>query len=79
MRFIKPLDEQFINKLCDRMKCIITVEDGCLKGGFGSAVLETLNKLELENIKTKRLGLPDEFILQGKREQLLSDHIFYAN
>ena len=73
MRFIKPLDEEFITKLCKRIKCIITVENACLKGGFGSSVLETLNKLAIKNIKIKTLGLPDEFIPHGGKEQLLSD------
>ncbi len=74
MRFIKPLDEEFIIKLCKRIKCIVTVEDACLKGGFGSAVLETLNKLAIANIKIKTLGLPDKFIPHGKKGQLLSDY-----
>ncbi len=74
MRFIKPLDDKFISKLCQRIKYIITVEDGCIKGGFGSAILELLNRLGIEDIRIKTLTLPDKFIPHAKREQLLSDY-----
>lgn len=71
-RFIKPLDEEFIKRLCNRVKYIVTVEDGCLKGGFGSAVLETISRLEIKDARVKTLGLADEFIEHATRSELLS-------
>ncbi|MBT8280952.1 MAG: 1-deoxy-D-xylulose-5-phosphate synthase [Muriicola sp.] len=69
MRFVKPLDEQQLHHIFARYKSVVTLEDGCLAGGFGSAVLEFAN----ENGYTqsiKRLGLPDSFIEQGTVEEL---------
>jgi len=71
MRFIKPMDEEFIKKLCKKTKYIVTIEDACLKGGFGSAVSEIIVKLGIENIKLRTLGLADQFIPQAKRQQQL--------
>ncbi len=69
-RFIKPLDEEMILKLCDDTKAIVTLEDGVLEGGFGSAVLEFIEKSALRGVKVKRIGLPDKFIEHGKRTEL---------
>ncbi|MFH0732864.1 MAG: 1-deoxy-D-xylulose-5-phosphate synthase [Candidatus Omnitrophota bacterium] len=74
MRFIKPIDEDLMRKLCQRIRHIVTVEDGCLKCGFGSAILETINKSGIKNLSVETLGLPDEFITHGKKDQLLSDY-----
>ena len=70
-RFIKPLDERMIEILAKTVKWIVTVEDNMLAGGFGSAVLEVLNERGIHDIKVLRLGYPDRFIEQGKREKLL--------
>jgi len=51
----------------------VTVEEGCLMGGFGSAVLEAANEMGLETNRIKRLGVPDQFIEHGERSELLAD------
>uniref|UniRef100_A0A7C4U8Z1 1-deoxy-D-xylulose-5-phosphate synthase n=1 Tax=candidate division WOR-3 bacterium TaxID=2052148 RepID=A0A7C4U8Z1_UNCW3 len=70
-RFVKPLDEKMLKKYIPSSKFIVTLEENSLMGGFGSAILEYLNN---EGIKKNvlRLGFPDKFIEQGKREKLLS-------
>ncbi len=72
-RFVKPLDEEMIISLGQRFQRMVTVEDNCLQGGFGSAVLEVLadNKMHTELI---RMGIPDEFIEQG-RVDILFDYL----
>lgn len=70
-RFIKPLDENMIRKITREIGVLVTVEENSLAGGFGSAVLEYINMQNLNWVKLLRLGLPDEFIEHGSREQLL--------
>lgn len=72
-RFVKPLDEQLLVDQARRFKRIVTIEEGALAGGFGSAVLEALERNEVRGVEVKRLGFPDEFIAHGKRDQLLRD------
>ncbi len=72
MRFAKPLDEKLLHEVCKKYKSIITVEDGCIQGGFGSAVLEFIADNEYL-ISVKRLGIPDEFINHGTQEELHHD------
>jgi len=69
MRFVKPLDEELLHTIFKKFSKIITVEDGCLMGGFGSAVLEfmTDNNYRAE---VKRLGIPDRFIEHGTQQEL---------
>ncbi|SVB92672.1 uncharacterized protein METZ01_LOCUS245526, partial [marine metagenome] len=69
MRFVKPIDENLLNIIFNKFNKIITIEDGCLKGGFGSAILEFManNKYSAEVI---RLGIPDEFINHGTQKEL---------
>lgn len=69
-RFIKPLDRNLLISIASRIKRIITVEENTLTGGFGSAVLEFLNDMEIPHVKVRRLGLPDEFIAQGQQDEL---------
>nr|WP_092067343.1 1-deoxy-D-xylulose-5-phosphate synthase [Dendrosporobacter quercicolus]NSL46536.1 1-deoxy-D-xylulose-5-phosphate synthase [Dendrosporobacter quercicolus DSM 1736]SDL54795.1 1-deoxy-D-xylulose-5-phosphate synthase [Dendrosporobacter quercicolus] len=71
-RFIKPLDERLFSSLARETGVFVTVEDNVLAGGFGSAVLEYLNLQNCHWLKLLRLGLPDQFIEHGAREQLLS-------
>lgn len=71
MRFLKPIDEEILYEVFNNYKHIITVEDGTVKGGFGSTVLEFMNANNYKN-KVKLLGIPDEFITHGKVEQLYS-------
>lgn len=69
MRFVKPLDEERLHKVFKQFSQVITVEDGSIVGGFGSAVLEFMSENGY-NSKLKRLGIPDAFIEQGTPEQL---------
>ncbi|HWQ76658.1 MAG TPA: 1-deoxy-D-xylulose-5-phosphate synthase [Syntrophomonas sp.] len=69
-RFVKPLDEEAIADLAHRTGRLVTIEDNCLLGGFGSAVTEVLADRHI-NAEILRLGIPDEFVEQGKVELLL--------
>lgn len=73
-RFVKPLDQALLRELAVNTKYLITVEDACLAGGFGSAVAEFLIDQDLRTVKLLRLGLPDQFIEHGTRAQLLAQH-----
>ena len=69
-RFVKPLDRNLISSVASVVPRIVTIEDNILQGGFGSAILEFLNKTEFSHIKIKRLGMPDKFVEQGSQEEL---------
>lgn len=69
MRFVKPLDEELLHKVFAKFNKVITVEDGCLAGGFGSAVLEFMEQNHYR-AEVKRLGIPDEFMPQGSQKEL---------
>ena len=69
-RFVKPLDEELIVSVAKRVRYVVTVEEGCKMGGFGSAVLETLSDAGVTGVKTKILGLPDWYIEQGPQDLL---------
>ena len=73
-RFIKPLDEELLTKLCRDTKKIVTLEDGVLEGGFGSGVLEFVERSGIKDVKVRRIGLPDKFIEHGKRSELFSKY-----
>lgn len=69
MRFVKPMDEELLHKIFNKFNHVITIEDGALKGGFGSAIIEFM----CDNAYTstvKRLGVPDKFIDQGSQMEL---------
>ncbi len=68
-RFAKPLDTELILKTAKNVRCLVTVEEGCKMGGFGSAVLEALSEAGLM-LRTKVLGLPDWYIEQGPQDLL---------
>lgn len=72
-KYVKPLDKKLILKAIKGAEKIVTVEEGVLEGGFGSAVLELLAE-ERINIPVMRLGFPSEFIGHGKREQVLDKY-----
>ncbi len=72
MRFVKPLDEDLLHKIFSRFNKIITVEDGCLPGGFGSAILEFMSDNQY-SANVVRLGIPDKFIEHGEPNQLHSE------
>jgi 1-deoxy-D-xylulose-5-phosphate synthase len=69
-RFIKPLDHNLISSVALTVPRIITIEENALQGGFGSAVIEFLNEVEINNVKVRRLGIPDVFIEQGQQNEL---------
>lgn len=69
-RFIKPLDESLILELASKCGNIITVEEGALSGGFGSSVLEVLERHSVSDVRVKRIGLPDRFIEHGSIKEL---------
>tara|TARA_R110002126_G_scaffold291568_1_gene453683 strand:- start:36175 stop:37947 length:1773 start_codon:yes stop_codon:yes gene_type:complete len=64
MRFVSPLDEQLLHEIFKKYKTIITIEDGTIQGGFGSAILEFATEYNYQN-KIKILGIPDHFIEHG--------------
>ncbi len=69
MRFLKPLDEKLLHEVCSKHDKLITVEDGTVIGGLGSAVLEFLSQHGY-SATLRRLGVPDRFIEQGTVEEL---------
>jgi 1-deoxy-D-xylulose-5-phosphate synthase len=69
MRFVKPLDEKLLHTIFSKFDTIITVEDGTIKGGLGSAILEFSSKYNYKN-SVSILGIPDEFIHQGTVDEL---------
>jgi 1-deoxy-D-xylulose-5-phosphate synthase len=71
-RFGKPLDTALILDTVNRTKRIVIAEENALSGGFGSAVLELLEKAAVSDVKVKRLGIPDEFVTHGKQDLLRS-------
>jgi 1-deoxy-D-xylulose-5-phosphate synthase len=71
-RFVKPLDTKLFHHIFQNFDNIITVEDGCVMGGFGSAVLEFAADNGYYS-KVKRLGIPDEVIEHGEQSELYRD------
>ncbi len=72
-RFAKPLDTELLEKLLREVPFLVTLEEGCLAGGFGSAVLEWAAEHGLTLPKLRRLGIPDHFVMHGERHELLAD------
>ena len=72
LRFAKPLDELMLHEVFSRYKKIITVEDGCIQGGVGSAVLEFMADNNYQ-AQVKRLGIPDEYIEHGEQAELWAE------
>ncbi|MGZ8262467.1 MAG: transketolase C-terminal domain-containing protein, partial [Methylotenera sp.] len=76
MRFVKPIDQSIIEKLANDHTFIVTVEENCVMGGAGSAVMEALQAMQhniKHPIKTLCLGLPDQFIEHGVHETMLAE------
>src|SRR3569833_1299841 len=78
LRFAKPLDETLLHEVFRKFSKVITVEDGCLEGGMGSAVLEFMadNNYAAE---VMRLGIPDHFIEHGEQPELWAECGYDAN
>jgi 1-deoxy-D-xylulose-5-phosphate synthase len=72
-RFVKPLDRTTILRAVEETSLVVTVEEGTLEGGFGSAVLEAANSAGLDTRHIIRLGLPDQFVEHGERAELLAE------
>jgi 1-deoxy-D-xylulose-5-phosphate synthase len=72
-RFVKPLDTATILGAVERSPLVVTVEEGTLEGGFGSAVLEACNAAGLDARHVVRKGIPDRFVEHGERAELLAD------
>jgi 1-deoxy-D-xylulose-5-phosphate synthase len=72
MRFVKPLDELLLHEVFGKFNKIITVEDGCIQGGMGSAIIEFMVDHGYQ-AQVKRLGIPDEYIEHGSPEELFSE------
>ena len=70
MRFVKPLDEKLLRKLFKKAKVFISIEDGSIMGGAGSAVQEFTSKENL-NVRSILFGIPDKFIEHASREEML--------
>ena len=69
MRFVKPLDEKLLHTIFSKFDKVITVEDGCLPGGFGSAILEFMAEHNYSS-KIVRLGIPDQIVEHGTQLEL---------
>ncbi len=69
MRFVKPLDEELLHTIFSKYPRVLTVEDGCLQGGFGSAVIEFMADKGY-SATVKRLGIPDKVVEHGQQIEL---------
>jgi 1-deoxy-D-xylulose-5-phosphate synthase len=72
-RFAKPLDRATLLKAVEELQLVVTVEEGTVEGGFGSAVLEAANEAGLDTRNILRLGVPDRFVEHGERGELLTE------
>ncbi len=72
-RFVKPLDEKLLSAIAEEHEVVVTVEEGYVAGGFGSAVLEYFESAHLLNgIEIVRMGVPDVIVTHGDPKQLLA-------
>ncbi|MDN4164493.1 1-deoxy-D-xylulose-5-phosphate synthase [Cytophagales bacterium LB-30] len=69
MRFVKPIDEEMLHHVFKKYKKVVTVEDGCIPGGFGTAVLEFMADHGYQ-AQVKRLGIPDRIVEHGEQLEL---------
>ena len=69
MRFLKPLDTNLITEVAQKFRILVTVEDGTINGGLGSAVLECLNDIKLQR-QVIRIGVKDQFVEHGSTAEL---------
>jgi len=77
LRFVKPIDKDILHKVFKQFKQVITIEDGTIMGGFGSAVLEFMCDHTYTS-QVVRLGVPDRFIHQGTQQELYRECGFDA-
>ncbi|NOZ25100.1 MAG: 1-deoxy-D-xylulose-5-phosphate synthase [Nitrospirae bacterium] len=69
-RFAKPLDNDILFRISERVKNLITVEENSVAGGFGSSVLEALSSMGIQDMNVRVLGIPDIFVEQGPQKVL---------
>jgi 1-deoxy-D-xylulose-5-phosphate synthase len=77
MRFVKPIDEAMLHEIFAKFDKVITVEDGCIQGGFGSAVIEFMADHNYK-AEVKRLGIPDKWVEHGEQAELWRECKFDA-
>ena len=72
MRFVKPIDEVILHEVFSKFDKVITIEDGCVMGGFGSATIEFMADHGY-SAKVIRLGIPDAYVHHGTQKELWAD------
>jgi 1-deoxy-D-xylulose-5-phosphate synthase len=77
-RFIKPLDDELITKYCKPDSYVITVEEGSIAGGFGSAIMERCEQLGIQGVKFHCIGIPDEYVHHGAQDVLRAQYDLHA-
>jgi 1-deoxy-D-xylulose-5-phosphate synthase len=77
MRFASPLDSEILHTVFKKFRHVLTIEDGMLSGGFGSAVLEFMSE-NCYNAEVRRLGIPDYFVEHGTQDELMRECGFDA-
>lgn len=77
-RFIKPLDDELILRFCQPGTRVITVEEGSLAGGFGAAVMERSQQLDIVDVEFHRIGIPDEYVHHGSQDILRAQYDLHA-
>jgi len=78
-RFVKPLDREMILAMAKKCKRIVTVEEGVLNGGFGTAIWEILEEEGMSGVEFRRIGLPDEFLEHGPAKLLRQKYCLDAD
>jgi len=70
IRFLKPIDEELLHEVMKQFQLVISIEDGTIIGGLGSAITEFALENNYQNVRVHKLGIPDKFIEQGTPEEL---------
>jgi 1-deoxy-D-xylulose-5-phosphate synthase len=78
-RFIKPLDDDLIVRFCRSGARVVTVEEGSLAGGFGAAIMERVEQLEIPDVEFHRIGIPDEYVHHGSQDILRAQYDLHAD
>jgi 1-deoxy-D-xylulose-5-phosphate synthase len=73
LRFVKPLDAAMLHEVFSKFRCVITVEDGCIEGGMGTALLEFMADNNYQATNVIRLGIPDRYIEHGEQPELWAE------
>ena len=72
MRFLKPIDEELLEEVFQKHNRVITLEDGCITGGLGDAVIEYMTAHD-HQATVVRMGIPDKFVEHGTTQQLRAE------